>query len=85
MCRDPGGDFVEEIADSVSVFGRDLDDRIKSQPVVGLPSTKTSPPLGKSKAFTIFKAVVFPEPLRPKSTRVSPASTSKLRLERMSF
>src|SRR5687767_5210158 len=58
---------------------------IGSQRVVGLSSIKTSPALGKSRAFTIFKAVVLPEPLRPRSTSVSPASTSKLRLQRISF
>ena len=51
----------------------------------GIPSIETSPALGRSKPFTIFKAVVLPEPLRPRSTSVSPASTSKLRSYRISF
>ena len=52
---------------------------------MGTPSIETSPALGRSKPFTIFKAVVLPDPLRPRSTRVSPASTSKLRSCRIVF
>src|SRR5262245_64803860 len=59
--------------------------RIKSQAVVGVPSIKTVPARGSSKPFTSFKAVVLPDPLRPRSTRVSPASTSKLRSYRIAF
>src|SRR5438552_6928635 len=56
---------------------------IGSQDVVGMPSTHTSPSVGNSSPFTIFSAVVFPEPLRPSSTRVSPAASEKLRLRRI--
>ena len=40
--------------------------------MVARPSTKTSPEVGISSAFTILSAVVFPEPLRPSRTRVLP-------------
>src|ERR1022692_3038379 len=58
--------------------------RTGSQRRVGVPSTSTSPALGKSKPFTILSAVVLPEPLRPSSTNVSPASTERVKLFRIS-
>ncbi len=51
-----------------------------SQSVVGRPSTKISPLEGNSRPFTIFSAVVLPEPLRPNKTSVSPGSIRKLKI-----
>ncbi len=39
--------------------------------------------VGNSSPFSIFSAVVFPEPLRPSSTSVRPGSMRKFRLSRM--
>ena len=55
-----------------------------SHAAVGVPSTSTSPEVGVSSRFTILSAVVFPEPLRPSSTSVSPLSTEKVSARRMS-
>src|SRR5207245_2627977 len=41
------------------------------------PATKTSPAVGSSSRLMSFRVVVFPEPLRPKSTSVSPVATVK--------
>src|SRR5437762_1424597 len=52
--------------------------RMRSHAVVGRPCTITSPLVGKSRPFTILRAVVLPEPLRPSNTRISPELTCKL-------
>src|SRR5207247_1495231 len=41
------------------------------------PATCTSPDVGSSKRLMSLSVVVFPDPLRPRSTRVSPAPTVK--------
>src|SRR5487761_352797 len=51
--------------------------RIGSHSSVERPSTRTSPALGSRRRLTSFKAVVFPEPLRPSKTRVSPRRTAR--------
>src|SRR5712691_6132945 len=43
-----------------------------SQAVVATPSTTTSPCVGTSIRLISRRRVVFPEPLRPRRTRVSP-------------
>src|ERR1700722_3879102 len=57
--------------------------RIGSQSRVLFPSTITCPLVGKSKPLVILSAVVFPDPLRPSSTSVSPVSTEKLTPDRI--
>src|ERR1700730_16773891 len=52
--------------------------RIGSHCRVVRPSTRTWPAVGNSIPLVILSAVVLPDPLRPSSTRVSPASTEKL-------
>ena len=42
---------------------------------VDRPLTNTSPDVGRSIPLVSFSAVLFPDPLRPSSTKVSPAST----------
>src|SRR2546428_2160956 len=46
--------------------------RMASQAVVTTPSTTTSPRVGTSMRLINRRRVVFPEPLRPRRTRVSP-------------
>ena len=53
--------------------------RMGSHTSVERPSTATSPSLGSSRRLISFSVVVLPEPLRPKSTRVSPRRTSRLK------
>src|SRR5439155_100227 len=45
--------------------------------VAGSPAIVTTPPVGTSSRFTSFSVVVFPAPLRPRRTSVSPAPTEK--------
>src|SRR2546423_6408782 len=46
---------------------------------VSRASTKTSPAVGSNRRLTSLKVVVFPQPDSPKSTRVSPRRTLRLR------
>src|SRR5438876_502913 len=45
--------------------------------VAGSPAIVTTPPVGTRSRFTSFSVVVFPAPLRPRRTSVSPAPTEK--------
>ena len=44
--------------------------------VMGLPSKRTSPPMGESRPETTLSSVVLPEPLGPTSPTTSPRSTA---------
>ena len=48
----------------------------------GLPSSKTSPAVGRSRAARMFSRVVLPEPDSPMMATYSPSSTEKLTLDR---
>src|SRR5688572_12555529 len=52
---------------------------------VEIPSTLTSPEVGASRRLIIFMVVVLPEPLRPRSTSVSPRAIVRLRSARSFF
>src|SRR3954463_8940522 len=52
--------------------------RITSTWSLRAPLTRTSPELAETRRFTSFRVVVFPEPLRPSSTSVSPRATRRL-------
>src|SRR5262245_20895759 len=56
--------------------------RIGSHSFTLSPSTKTSPDVGSTNRLISFNVVVFPEPLRPRSTSVSPDSTLNERFSR---
>src|SRR6266516_3217738 len=51
--------------------------RVGSRPAARSPATSTSPVVGSSNRLMSFKVVVFPDPLRPSKTRVSPTPTVK--------
>src|ERR1700693_4206043 len=55
--------------------------RMTSLPAVDAPLTRTSPALGVSSRLTSFSVVVFPDPLRPSRTNVSPRCTCKFKPE----
>src|ERR1700730_11870070 len=56
--------------------------RIMSHSSRERPSTKIAPALCVCRPLISFRVVVLPEPLRPRSTRVSPRWTSRFRLRR---
>src|SRR5579884_1539153 len=47
---------------------------------IGLPSTVAEPEVGKMSPSSILIVVVLPAPLRPRKPKISPSSTSRLRL-----
>src|SRR6059036_3286874 len=51
--------------------------RVGSRAAVRSPATSTSPAVGSSSRLMSFRVVVFPDPLRPSKTRVSPTPTVK--------
>src|SRR5581483_5587775 len=59
--------------------------RITSECRVDSPFTSTSPLLGSCRRLMSLSVVVFPEPLRPSRTRVSPLAIAKLRSWRSSL
>ena len=52
--------------------------RMGSQSACGRPSTMISPEDDSSRRLMSLSVVVLPEPLRPRSTKVSPGATWKL-------
>jgi hypothetical protein len=54
-----------------------------SQDALARPEINTSPSVGSNSRLMSFKMVVFPDPLRPSRTKVSPVETCRFRPEMM--
>ncbi len=54
------------------------EDQAAGRPPISSPSNRIDPPSGRSSPAMVLTVVVFPAPLRPNRTAVSPSSTSKL-------
>ena len=70
---------------SIATFRRIGTSASSSSPARATPSTSTSPASGRMSPFMCFKSTLFPDPLPPSTTTVSPVGTSRSRPRSTSF